>query len=131
MQCKNGDVWLEDDGTPLFFWNDKLSLICGNWFWNNQIGATLFCQKLGYTSGTQSGSNLAVVLGEDAITIGECSTGDTLDACTGGCNDYRRGDDACAKCGVDKKAKITIACQGNSTKYSSCNGTLGKGNSIF
>ena len=46
IQCNNGDVWLEDDGTPLFFWNDKLSPICGKWFWNNQIGATLFCQKL-------------------------------------------------------------------------------------
>ena len=114
------------------FWNDKLSPICGNWFWNNQIGATLFCQKLGYTSGTQSGRSLAGVLDERAaINIGQCDNGDTLEACTGGCNDYKRADDGCARCGVGNKAKITIECQGNSTKYSSSNGTLGKRNNAY
>ena len=86
---------------------------------------------MGYFSGKHSGRRLAGVLDEDAIKIGQCNSGDTLEACTGGCNDYTRADGGCAKCGVGKRAKITIACQGNSTKYSSCNGTSGKCNSIY
>ena len=35
------EVYFENQWTP----------ICGHWFWNNNIGATLFCQELGFNSG--------------------------------------------------------------------------------
>ena len=33
------------------YFNNQWTPICGHWFWNNNIGATLFCQELGYNSG--------------------------------------------------------------------------------
>ena len=36
----------------MIFWDDAWVPICGNGFWNNSVGSTLFCQKLGYESGT-------------------------------------------------------------------------------
>ena len=129
-QCKSGDVWLEDDGTPLVFWNDKWSPICGHWFWNNQYGAELFCQKMGYTSGTLV-NGIEVRGGpysRDAIRVGQCNNGDTLERCTGGCNEYEVGNGGCANCVAGEDVKIKIACQGGSTKSSSCNVNSGKCN---
>ena len=35
------EVYIENKWVP----------ICGHWFWNNNIGATLFCQEMGFESG--------------------------------------------------------------------------------
>ena len=51
----NGDVKLEEDGTPLVFWDSQWIPICGHYFWDNQHGAELFCRKMGFESGLFSG----------------------------------------------------------------------------
>ena len=129
QSCKNGDVTIEDDGAPLLFWNDKWSPICGHFFWDNQYGAELFCQKLGYTSGTQSGRGSNQKYSKDAIKMGMCNNGDVLEKCTGGGNDYKVGDPG-AGCTAGNAVKITISCNGVSKKTASCKSKPGKNNNI-
>ena len=38
-----------EDKYPEVFWNGKWSPICGPYFWNNDFGASLFCQRLSST----------------------------------------------------------------------------------
>ena len=38
-----------EDKYPEVFWNGKWSPICGPYFWNNDFGASLFCQRLNST----------------------------------------------------------------------------------
>jgi hypothetical protein len=119
--CTNGDVKLEKDGTPKFFWNGQWSPICGHYFWNNQFGATSFCKKLGYTKADQHRTNKNY--DEDAIRIGQCNKGQSLEECTGGCNDKGLGN-GCASCSTGNEVALTITCEGNTpdTFMSSCKG---------
>lgn len=124
--CSDGDVRLVDHGTPYIFWENQWSPICGHYFWNNQVGAKLFCQKLGYQTGTFSrGSGQTYSM--DSFRIGQCNTGDTWESCTGGCNDYQSGG-ACSngvKCDQTQRVKITIECNGGeSIKTTSCGGKI-------
>ena len=84
---------------------------------------------MGYTSGIQN-RHFPGSYSKDAIRIGLCKNSDTLERCTGGCNEYEVGN-GCANCASGEEAKITIACQGESTKSSSCYVKLGKCNSIY
>ena len=71
---------------------------------------------MGYPSGKQ---NRGRKYSKDAIDVGKCINGDALDRCTGGGNGYKvAGDNSCS---AGKDVKITISCQGDSTKSSSCN----------
>ena len=123
----NGDVKLVDDGTPLIYWGNQWMPICGHYFWNNQDGAKLFCQKMGYHSGKmerRSGEKYSM----DSFRVGQCNDGDNWESCSGGCNDYQGGD-ACSnnkngKCDQNQEVKITIECSGGeSTATTSCRGT--------
>ena len=118
----NGDVKLEKDGTPKFFWSSEWSPICGHWFWNNHYGAKSFCNKLGYTNGKQYGYGADQTYSEDAIRIGLCSDGQNLESCGGSCNDKGVGN-GCVKCAAGEKVKITIRCEGHDQiTESSCKG---------
>ena len=99
---------------PEIYWNGKWTPICGHFFWDNDNGAKLFCQKLGLGNGKikgekQKGSKLT----EDAIRIGQCSDSDNqLFGCTGGCNELKVGGH-CKEgsiCTKGQSAKVQIEC---------------------
>ena len=118
---------LQDNNVPFIYWDNQWSPICGHYFWNNQQGAKLFCQKMGYPSGTVSGKGSEHKYSMDSFRIGQCNDGDTWENCTGGCNDYQVGG-ACSngvRCDKDQGVKITINCEGGgSIKTSSCIGKM-------
>jgi hypothetical protein len=107
-----GSVRLVKEKFPEVFLNGIWTPICGHWFWNNDHGADLFCQKLDskYVSGTVI-KRKDIKLRQDGIQIGECKIDDSsLDSCTGGCNDLETGNGHCAKCGVGQSAAVNIKC---------------------
>ena len=83
-------------------------------FWNNNNGANLFCQQLGFDFGTirpESTSNQRqVALPDDGIRIGQCNDGETWGSCTGGCNDLSVGGGHCSNCQAGVNAGIKIDC---------------------
>ena len=119
LDCPNGEVVLNYADEPQMYWNGKLLPICGNDFWDDNVGADLFCQKLGYESGTVSKKAGPSELTDDALHIGKCQVGDTdLTACTGGNNDYVVSQHK--DCNTDDV--FTITCNGASDKRRSCVG---------
>ena len=120
-ECNDGDVKLEANGTPKFFWSGKWSPICGHWFWNNQEGSKSFCKKLGYGGGTLTKS--AGTYLDDAIALGQCNVNEDLESCSVGCNDKTIGN-GCIDCRAGEKVSIMITCDGldAGTSDSSCKG---------
>ena len=111
-QCNVGDVKLEKDGTPMLFWKEKWSPICGHYFWDNQHGANTFCKKLGYPSGKQE--RASAKYGEESIQIGRCNKDVDLTECT----------KKKSYCPAKDKVAIRITCEGlkSDTVSSSCGG---------
>ena len=95
--------------------NGKWIPICGHWFWNNNKGATLFCQQLGQKTGIVKQESIAgqVPLPDDGFRIGECKTNDIWGQCTGGCNDHTIGGTLCGDCRSGAMAGLRIECSGN------------------
>ena len=89
--CLNGDVKLLADGTPLIWWKNSWAYICGHGFLysENQEGAKLFCQKMGYEGGSVSKRDS--ISSYDSFQIGKCNAGDVWEKCSGGCNSYKIG----------------------------------------
>ena len=86
LVCKDGDVSFYDN-IPKVFWSGNFISICGNGFWNNNHGSTLFCQKLGYTSGNTKRSEGQSTSSLKALFVGECKAADTnLASCSAGYN---------------------------------------------
>ena len=124
--CRNGDVKLNKDGTPEFFWNGKFNPICGHWFWDNQEGAISFCQKIGYKTGfikeMWEYSDSKKIYAEDAIRVGKCHAGEQLETCSGGYNDKGIGNGG-TNCAAGEKVAFMIHCDGNTQEYSkTCEG---------
>ena len=125
---------LEDESdstglTPYIFWNGEWTPICGEYFWNNNEGAILICQQLGFDSGTQTNARSTYPV--DSFKIGQCKAGNTLLECDGGCNDYNVGgycsDDGYKNCNQGNQVKVTIECTGGTSttqKTSSCQGRI-------
>ena len=127
-------MWLTEDNEPMIFYNNTWSPICGHYFWDNNYGANIFCQKLGYTNGTVSPKkedrHLGVYL-QDSLRVGKCrSSNSYLTSCSGGCNDLKIGgvcyENEEANCTAGQAVKITITCYGGSTteKTSTCTSTF-------
>jgi hypothetical protein len=79
---------------------------------------------MGYTSGAFSGRGSGQSYATDSFRIGKCKAADDWMSCSGGCNDYEAGG-RCANnspCTAGERVKITVACDGGSTKTSSCTG---------
>ena len=98
--------------------NGKWLPICGHYFWDNNYGAALFCQKLNstYTFGSAKDSGIPLV--SNGIKVGKCTSQDnSLSSCTGGCNDLQVGgecsDDANSKCSIGQGAIVEIECFGS------------------
>ena len=101
------------------FWNNRWTPICGHWFWDNQIGASLFCKKLGYDSGTVSGKGSGQKYSVDSFLIGRCKIGDKIERCTDNANRY----EISYLCRRSQAVRINIQCTGgNRVKTASCDG---------
>ena len=117
--CNDGDVKLEEDGTPLLFYDHKWSPICGHSCWDNTIGATTFCNKLGYGSG-----KVTRIYGKYPVAnlrIGKCGTGQELTSCTAGANYLNYNILEHRYCLPTESASISITCDQKADSYSSCN----------
>ena len=108
-----GGVRLENDKFPEVCLNGIWPPICGHWFWDNDVGASLFCQKL-----TSDPASFGYVirrtdkpLEKDAIRIGKClsENNDQWLSCSGGCNDLGTGE-GCADCDANSPAAMEIEC---------------------
>ena len=69
----------------MIFWDGQWSRICGHHFWDNNIGATMFCKQLNYDSGTILESRYKSA--ESGFWIGECLHGDQFPHCSGKCSE--------------------------------------------
>ena len=103
---------------PEVYHNGQWRPICGHYFWNNNNGADLFCQKLDRRY--RSGNIIAGYLGgfgmyplpSDGLKIGECKNNDNWLTCSGGCNDMNVGGQCRfgGNCGSGSNAGIKIRC---------------------
>ena len=109
---------MREEKYPEIWFNDKWSPICGHYFWNNNYGATLFCQELNSTYTFGSVKNSGIPLASDGIRVGKCTSQDnSLSSCTGGCNDLQVG----GQCSNDPNGKCSIG-QGGTTIEIECVG---------
>ena len=88
--------------------------ICGHWFWDDNNGATAFCRKLGYPSGTVARTFHSY--DENSLKVGGCLPGEDLSDCSGGGNEYR----TTYSCKPGNKEAVSITCSGQADRYSSC-----------
>ena len=62
----------------------------------------------------------------NSLRIGQCENGDTLESCSGGCNDYELGGSCSennqASCDKAQDAKMTIECSGGTNRKRTCGG---------
>ena len=113
IDCGDGDLKLEEDGTPMFFWDEEWWPIVGHFFWDNQNGAKTFCKKLGLSGGKLERTKEKY--SEKSIIIGNCKKDQDLIDCTPGEKRFwGKGGPA-----------IRIACEGDrsDTALSTCGGT--------
>ena len=127
LDCVNGDVKIDEADVSLIYWIDSWVPICGHYFWNNQIGADKFCQKMGYRYGVVSGKGQGESYTMDSFKLGQCESDDAWLQCSGGCNDNSIGgkcaDDMNIDCSAEQPVKINITCEGASLKTTSCEGS--------
>ena len=119
--CKDGDVRLEEDGTPLLYYDHKWSPICGKDFRNDHNGATTFCKKLGYGSGKVKDIRQRYPVAN--LRIGRCRAGEELISCTAGGNYLNYNILEVRYCTPTESASISITCDQSrkGESYSSCN----------
>ena len=90
--------------------------ICGHYFWDNNVGASLFCQQLGYPSGK---IEKRLKLPCDGLQVGRCNEGDNWLQCSHPkCNQLIIGgqcNDSPAICTKGENAAISIHCDGSGT----------------
>ena len=101
-------VRLGSDDIAEVYFNEKWVPICGHWFWDNNIGATLFCQKLGFESGA---INERFELKNDGLRVGQCNSGDAWLQCSR-CNELQVGGqcDGGGSCNRGQTAAFSISC---------------------
>ena len=92
--------------------------ICGHYFWNNNHGASTFCKKLGFLSGSQVRTEEKY--GKDAMPVGGCSPAQSLTQCTGGGNAWGNLGYNNKQCGAGKSIGVKIVCTGGAANPSSC-----------
>ena len=123
-----GTARLNDNDIAEIYHNGKWVPICGHWFWNDNNGATLFCQQLGYEIGIlkQDSIKRQVPLSADSFRIGACEADDIWPQCTGGyCtgesskNRFTIGDDICSDCQSGSMAGLKIECSGSKGMFCS------------
>ncbi len=93
---------MKDEKFPEVLYNGKWSPICRYGFWNNDWGATLFCQELGYSTGVRK-DHTDEPLESDGINIGECNSADSWL----NCSNKQMPHSDCAK---GKVASVAVQC---------------------
>ena len=106
----------ENQIAEVYFQNEWVP-ICGHWFWNNNIGATLFCQELGFQYGyIKNQSDLP----NDGLRIGQCNAGDSWLQCShDGCNQLEVGgfcNNGLGACTQGQHVAVSIGCFNEGTK---------------
>ena len=138
LVCANGDVGQVDDGTPFIYWDSQWYPICGHYFWDNDVGSSLYCEKLGYSNGIVQRSETDEKYAIESFRLGLCNENDPLTSCSGGCNDYKAGGycgsrnywdrgngNSNARCEKQYSPKIRIKCHdGNKSISVSCRGGM-------
>ena len=73
---------------PEVFFEESFYPICGHWFWNNNVGAGLVCEALGF----HFGGTVHMThdrYSRDAMPVGHCNDADvSLTSCSGGGNAF-------------------------------------------
>ena len=95
-----------------------------NYFWDNNVGASLFCQRLGFESGTIKKKHLRLPSG--GLRVGRCNAGDKLFQCSDPkCNQLEIGGkcngNSHALCTKGKSAAVSINCFGSGTSLNLSN----------
>ena len=107
-----GDVSFNNN-IPRMWFGGKFQTICGLGFWDNQIGASLFCKKLGYDSG-----EIKMLPGQSSsmnysLVVGKCIAKDESLATCGRYQHVTYEIDECSK-----GKTFSIDCKGDATKAS-------------
>ena len=124
-ECVQGDVRMKGIGShhgpmwPLVWFNGKFHPICGHSFWDGDVGATKFCQLLGFARGRRKYVRNA--LSEDAMPVGKCNRGEMLNSCSAGGNAYGNLHYRNAWCKKGKRIGVQVICSGGAnTRDTSC-----------
>lgn len=112
----NADVLPRVPFVPEILFNDGYHEICGHWFWNNHNGATSVCRKLGFQSGRlqrerwHDHSWWGATLETDAVMVGSCGVGSSLEHCAENENRFDVGGGGCR---IGDSAGIMVICADN------------------
>ena len=122
----NFDVAFDHANDPKVYYGGRFVRICGDHFWDNNNGANVFCQQLGYEAGTIVKSSGVARNGEDALYVGECpSSAKSLSDCKGdpnaaGVKSIKKHEDCTAS--VPFAIQCTGVLPGRETRTSTCIG---------
>ena len=98
---------------PEVWYNGLYYPICGNCFWDNHEGATAVCKDLGFTSGVSRMNWYNWQYSKDAMPVGSCNPGETLDKCSGGChNGWGNFEQSGGWCKQGKTVGVAVTCTG-------------------
>ena len=86
----------------------KYHPICGHYFWDDNVGATNFCNLLGFKNGKIKRTKVAYDV--DAMPVGRCKPGEALNNCTRGGNRWGNFDYSNGWCKKGKRVGFTVTC---------------------
>ena len=114
-----GGVRLGSNQVAEVYFNGQWVPICGHHFWDNNLGASLFCQQLGFGSGIIKQRYL--ILSNDALQVGGCNVGDKWLECSNPiCNQLIIGgqcNDSPGNCNMGEPAGVSIECINSGTFF--------------
>ena len=121
--CFDGDLKL-DGSTPMIYWNERWSQICGHHFWDNDNGVNKFCKTLGYDYGHLRKNNKKSQ--SRGFWIGRCKKHDRFPYCTSRCNKMSLGGTCKTNflggpsCNRGNHKIFTVKCHGLYGSFSTC-----------
>jgi len=111
------DLASVSSGTHFYPWvsyESSWNPICGHCFWDNNHGATIVCQMLGFEAGVRHIMRESFPV--DANPVGSCAPDGTLEACGGGYNHWGDFDSVeCGPCEAGFPVSVMVSCSGAGT----------------
>ena len=102
---------VEDEAfVPEVLYEGQYYPICGHNFWDNDDGATTVCKALGFISGARIRTD--AVYKVDAMPVGKCNSGEALDDCTAGYNEWGNFNYAKGHCKEGNPIGVQVICKG-------------------